>query len=66
MKKSPKQKIIELAGGEVSGKWAQNSRTYKEKVLDQVADYLDFYEGESKSEWKQRLLGGERLNLLVD
>lgn len=58
-KKSPKEKIIELAGGEVSGKWSENCRDYKAKVLDQIIPYLDKREDEDDSDLKERLLGSD-------
>lgn len=58
MRKSPREKIIELAGGPIEGKWSQNSATYKGKVLDQIVDYLEPAFGEDSNDLKARLLGG--------
>jgi hypothetical protein len=59
MKQSPKDQLIALSGKTVSGKWSESSREVKAAVLDQVADVLDHQDGESTSELKDRLLGGE-------
>lgn len=57
MKKTPKQKVIELAGFDASVSWKEKSGEIKGKVVDQIIDLLEPQEGESTSDLKARLLG---------
>lgn len=60
MKKSPKQQILDLVGAsESDGKWSENAQAYKSQLLDKIVKHLDREDGESDSDLKSRLLGGD-------